>query len=67
VNDFNVSFFCEVALKTKFATRVKILPAANKITWTRNDSQASRWIDALEFFLQVLFVSYGILISYHHP
>jgi hypothetical protein len=67
VNDFNVSLFCEVALKTKFATRVKILRAVNKITWTRDGAQASRWIDALEFFLQVLFISFNILISFHDP
>jgi hypothetical protein len=67
VNDFDVSLFCEVALKTRFATHVKILPAVKKITWTRNDAKASRWIDALEFFLQVLFVSYNILISFHDP
>jgi hypothetical protein len=67
VSDFNVSLLCEVAMKTKFATLVKILPAVNKITWTRNDAQASRWIDTLEFFLQVLFVSYNILISFYDP
>jgi hypothetical protein len=67
VNDFNVSLFCEVALKTRFATHVKILRAVKKNYVTRNYTQASRWIDALEFFLQVLFVSYNILISFHDP
>jgi hypothetical protein len=38
VNDLNVSLFCEVVLKTKFVTRVKILTAVNKITWTKNDA-----------------------------